>query len=88
MEAEQFEPVDAAAADEVESRVVDIALSGRLSRVGREAIENHRRLGLPMTVSRDNKIIRLYADGREEVLEELPAITYVLPPHVRVLEPK
>ncbi len=88
MQAEQVEPLDATAADDVESRVVDIALSGRLSRAGTEAIENHRRLGLPLTVSRDNKMVRLYPDGRGEVLEALPTITYVRPPSVRLWESK
>jgi hypothetical protein len=74
--------------DELESRVVDLALSGKLDHVGLEAVENHWRLGLPLTIRRGDLIVRLHPDGREEVLEHLPTLGYELPPNVRRLDPK
>ncbi len=72
--------------DLLESHVVDLALSGKLSKAGREAIEKQKSLGLPRTLSRGHQIVRVYPNGREEVLRDLPQFTYVLPSGVRLLD--
>ena len=74
--------------DRLESRALDLALDGKLTHVSRQAIEGRLQMGLPLTVSRDGKILRIYPDGRQEVLEELPPLTFSLPAGVRVLDPK
>jgi hypothetical protein len=41
------------------------------AQAGREAVEKSRRLGLPLTGTKDGKIVKTYPDGREEVLKVL-----------------
>ena len=38
---------------------------------GRDAVERTKALGLPLTGSKDGKIIRTWPDGREDVLKVL-----------------
>ena len=42
---------------------------------GRAAVERTKALGLPISGSRDGKIIRTYPDGREEVLKVLRPVS-------------
>ena len=40
--------------------------------MGKEAIAEAFRNGLPVTIGKDGKIIRRYPDGREEIIGTLP----------------
>jgi hypothetical protein len=53
-------------------RIVDLSLEERATlaaAAGRDAVARARAAGLPLTGSRDGKIIKTYPDGREEVLK-------------------
>jgi hypothetical protein len=55
-------------------RVVDLSLEERstlIAAAGRDAVQRARDAGLPLTGSRNGKIIKTYPDGREEVLKVL-----------------
>ena len=80
--------VEADEGDQLESHVVELALSGAFAQVGLEAVADCRRLGLPLTLRRGRHIVTLHPDGREEVIKELPELSYSLPSGVRRLDPK
>ena len=41
------------------------------AQAGREAVERALKAGLPVTGTKDGKIVRRYPDGREEILKVL-----------------
>ena len=49
------------------------ALQKSAERASKNAVQAAFAKGLPVTVGRDGKIIRLYPDGREEIIGEYPA---------------
>ena len=55
-------------------RITDVPfweMAALAAQAGREAVAESRRLGLPVTGTKDGKIVRTYADGREVVLKYL-----------------
>ena len=55
-------------------RITDLSRTERaelFAQAGREAVEKSRCLGLPITGTKDGKIVRTYSDGREVVLKDL-----------------
>lgn len=55
-------------------RITDLSRKERselFAQAGREAVEESRRLGLPITGTKDGRIVTTYPDGREEVLKDL-----------------
>jgi hypothetical protein len=71
----------------LEANVVRLALEGKLSAAGDEAVRRQKAKGLPITFQRGNEIIRQHADGREELLATLPPPTpFQVPPGVRVIK--
>ena len=55
-------------------RVTDLSieeLAALAAEAGREAVEESRRLGLPVTGTKNGRIVRTYSDGREVVLKDL-----------------
>jgi hypothetical protein len=55
-------------------RIVDLSIKERAelaAQAGREAVAESRRLGLPITGTKNGKIVRTHPDGREEVLKDL-----------------
>lgn len=76
---------EAADAGSLESGVVKLAVGGKLARAGRQAILAQRKRRLPITFKRGDEVIKLYADGREEILEKLQATPYVLPNGVKII---
>lgn len=56
-------------------RVTDLSIedmAALAAQAGRKAVEETRRLGLPLTGTKDGRIVTIYPDGREEVLKILP----------------
>lgn len=58
--------------DKAEETDISKALKQVASAMGKEAVEEAFKLGLPVTVGKGDKIIRLYPDGHEEIVGELP----------------
>ena len=44
------------------------------AQAGREAVERARKAGLPITGTKDGRIVKMYPDGREVVLKDLQHI--------------
>ncbi len=71
--------------DDLESEFLWLAFGPGADRSGGvDYAAEYARAGLPMTVSRGGSIIRIYPDGREEILKRLPTVPYTLPPGVRI----
>jgi hypothetical protein len=54
--------------------IMDLSVQERsaiFAQAGRKAVEKSRRLGLPITGTKDGQIVTTYPDGREEVLKDL-----------------
>jgi hypothetical protein len=70
----------------LEANVVGLAMTGKLAKAGRRAVASQVDHGLPVTFKRGQKVIKVHADGREELLATLdrPA-AYTLPKGVRVI---
>jgi len=71
--------------DALEQKVVKLALQGHLRKLARDAIRRQTTRGLPVTFKRGKKIVKRYADGREEVLQVVQPSKYKLPPGVRII---
>jgi len=69
----------------LEDKVIGLAMRGKLAKAGRRAAAAQRQMGLPVTLKRGQKVIKVYPDGREETLAELPRPIYALPKGVRVI---
>ena len=69
----------------LEAKIVGLAMHGKLAKAGRRAVAAQRQKGLPVTLKRGQQVIKIYSDGREEVLAELPRPFYALPKGVRVI---
>jgi acetylornithine/succinyldiaminopimelate/putrescine aminotransferase len=55
-------------------RITDLSMEERatlFAQAGREAVERALKAGLPVTGTKDGKIVKRYPDGREEVLKDL-----------------
>ncbi|MDY0248239.1 MAG: hypothetical protein RBR26_15130 [Methanosarcina mazei] len=55
-------------------RIVDLSIKEMAelaAQAGREAVAKSRRLGLPVTGTKDGKIVRTHPDGQEEILKDL-----------------
>jgi len=75
-------------ADSFEDRVSELARSGKLFNAAREAVEEQKKSGLPVTFRRGNQVIKQYADGRVEVLGEIPPSRFKIPPGVEIIPSK
>jgi len=71
--------------DALESSVVKFALGGKLAKVSRNAVNKQVQRGLPITFKRGNKVIKQFADGREEVLGTIKKLHFRLPSNVRII---
>jgi hypothetical protein len=69
----------------LEANVVGMAMNGKLAKAGRRAVASQVGRGLPVTFKRGQKVIKLHADGREEVLGMIDRPSYTLPKGVRVI---
>ena len=69
----------------MEDRIVGLALSGKLAGAARNEIRAIRKLGLPLTFKRGNKIVKEFPDGRVEVLETLEKRPPVVPKGVKII---
>ena len=69
----------------LEANVVDMAMNGKLAKAGRRAVASQVNRGLPVTFKRGQKVIKVHADGREEVLAMIERPSYTLPIGVRVI---
>jgi len=81
-------PSSADAADSFEDRISELARSGKLFNAAREAVEEQKKSGLPVTFRRGNQVIKQYADGREEVLAEIPPSKFKIPAGVEIIPSK
>jgi hypothetical protein len=68
----------------LEASIVEMARSGELAKAAEGAIALARKQGLPITFQGGTKIIKQYADGREEVLEVIRPVAYKLPKGVKI----
>ncbi len=59
------------AAGSLEASIAGMAASGVLAKPAQQAISRLRKKGFPITFQRGLSIIKLHADGREEVLGEI-----------------
>ncbi|MDD3293816.1 MAG: hypothetical protein PHG20_03930 [Geobacteraceae bacterium] len=58
-------------------RITDLSMEERatlFAQAGREAVERARKAGLPITGTKDGRIVKTYSDGREVVLKDLQHI--------------
>src|SRR4051794_1006392 len=69
----------------LEANVVGLAMTGKLAKAGRRAVASQVDRGLPVTFKRGQKVIKVHADGREEILATLERPAYTLPKGVRVI---
>ena len=69
----------------LEGKIVPLAISGKLRAGSHEARRLHRKLGIPMTQKEGSKVLKVYSDGRTEVLAEVDAPRYVLPDGVIIV---
>jgi hypothetical protein len=73
--------------DSLEARIVGLARSGQLAEAARAAVAKQRALGIPVTVSRGDVIVKEYSDGSTEVVGHVePSRPFVVPPGVNVIE--
>lgn len=55
-------------------RITDLSMEERaalFAQAGHEAVDRARKAGLPITGVKDGRIVKVYSDGREEVLKDL-----------------
>ena len=71
--------------DSLEKRLVGLAMSGKLAKAGRDAIRAQVAMGLPVTFKRGTKVIKRYADGREEVLANVDRLAFRIPRGVAII---
>jgi hypothetical protein len=69
----------------LEGKIVPLAISGKLRAASHQARRRHRKLGIPMTHKEGSKILKVYPDGRREVLANVDSPRYVLPDGVIVV---
>lgn len=70
----------------LEARLPELIASGELKEAAGRAIAIQIASGLPVTFQRDDVVITLYPDGREEVVGHVRGKPYTLPPGVAVVE--
>jgi hypothetical protein len=69
----------------LEANLVDLAMTGKLAKAGRRAVAAQKDRGLPVTFKRGQQVIKVYPDGRREVLATLERPSYTLPKGVRII---
>jgi len=74
--------------DSLEDHIVELATSGKLACAAGAAIRSQKSRGLPITSKRGNEIVKVYSDGRTEVLETLNPPIYKLPKGVKFFQNK
>jgi hypothetical protein len=72
----------------LEDHLVKLAVSGKLAGAARSAIRAQKKLGLPVTFKRGNQVVKVFANGREEILETLNRPAYKLPKGVAIIRKK
>lgn len=63
--------VKALRSNELEERIVEMAVSGELAKFGHEAIKSQLEAGIRVTYVKEGKIIRHHPDGRIEVVGQV-----------------
>ncbi len=58
--------------------IVKLAQEGKLAVIGEKAMADSFRLGLPVTRLEGAEIVKIYADGRREVVKVLPHVEKAL----------
>jgi hypothetical protein len=74
--------------DSLEAQLPRLIASGELKEAARRAIADQLARGIPVTFQRGEAIVKVYPDGREEILGRVPQRTYRIPPDVTVVEPR
>ena len=75
--------------DELENRIIAMAMTGHVARAARAAVRRQQSIGLPVTFRRGNRVLKKYADGQVVTLELLdPVPAYTLPPSAVVIGKK
>ena len=74
--------------DSLEAALPRLIAEGRLGEAGRRAIADQLARGFPVTFQRGELVIKLFPDGREEVLARVPVRPYKLPIDISVVETK
>ena len=71
-----------------EALVTELAASGELAIAARRAIATQEKLGIPVTYVDGDRVIKRFADGKQEVLGTVARSAYTLPPGVATIENK
>lgn len=69
----------------LEGCVVRLAISGKLKPASRRARTLQKKLGIPVTQKSGSRIIKVYPDGREEILAVVKKPKYSIPKNVTVI---